>query len=168
MKMPEHQTHLIRGVATSGGVAMGHVHLLRYRPRHIAFTEAADPEAELRRAEQARDRARRELQDLGETSSREIGPECGQIFLIHQMMLEDRDYWDSVVRVIRARRACAEYAVQQATRQFTAMFSGMEDTYMRARMADVQDVGNRLLNALNQTQASFSPFPEKGGVAGAR
>ena len=44
MKMPEHQTHLIRGVATSGGVAMGHVHLLRYRPRHIAFTEAADPE----------------------------------------------------------------------------------------------------------------------------
>ena len=168
MKMPEHQTHLIRGVATSGGVAMGHVHLLRYRPRHIAFTEAADPEAELRRAEQARDRARRELQDLGETSSREIGPECGQIFLIHQMMLDDRDYWDSVVRVIRARRACAEYAVQQATRQFIAMFSGMEDTYMRARMADVQDIGNRLLHALNPEQASFSPFPEKGGVAAAR
>ncbi|OUP13120.1 phosphoenolpyruvate--protein phosphotransferase [Anaeromassilibacillus sp. An200] len=156
----------IRGVATSGGVACGLVHFVYDPVAAPVFCKAADVQQELARVELAWETAREELDLLCGIAGREIGGECEKIFEIHRMMLDDEDYSEAVRRVILEQGACAEFAVRRATIQLGAMFSGMEDAYMRARIADVQDIGRRLLHALNPALTVQPPLPE-GCVAAA-
>ena len=70
------------------------------------------------------------------------------IFEIHQMMLEDDDYNESVENIIRMQQVNAEYAVASTGDNFAQMFSAMDDDYMRARSADVKDISERVLSVL--------------------
>ena len=139
----------IRGIATSGGVAFGPVRFVGAPSRQVVMNKAENPAQELVRAEWARAAAKQELEEICRTVGREFGDVCEKIFQIHRMMLDDEDFREAIRRAIQTEGWCAEYAVRRAAGQLTAMFSGMEDAYMRARLADVQDVGQRMLRALD-------------------
>ena len=156
----------IRGIATSGGVAFGPVRFVGAPSRQVVMNKAENPAQELVRAEWAREAAKQELEEICRTVGREFGDVCEKIFQIHRMMLDDEDFREAIRRAIQTEGWCAEYAVRRATGQLTAMFSGMEDAYMRARLADVQDVGQRMLRALDPALDEFPPLPE-GCVAAA-
>lgn len=70
------------------------------------------------------------------------------IFEIHQMMLEDDDYKESVEHIIESQMVNAEYAIAQTGDNFSQMFAAMDDEYMRGRAADVKDITERLLGML--------------------
>lgn len=76
------------------------------------------------------------------------------IFQIHQMMLEDLDYCDSVTNIITSQGVNAEYAVGVTADNFAQMFSAMDDPYMQGRAADVKDVSERLVNVLCGVQSA--------------
>lgn len=156
----------IRGVATSGGVACGLVRFVYEPVTGTVPRQAEDPQKELIRLESARDTAREELDNLCRIAGKEIGGECEKIFEIHRIMLDDEDYCNAIRRIILEQGACAESAVRRATDQLGAMFAGMEDAYMRARLADVQDIGRRLLRALDP-DCSVPPALPEGCVAAA-
>ena len=78
----------------------------------------------------------------------DVGKDNAAIFEIHQMMLEDLDYIESVEGIIRTQQVNAEYAVQTTAANFAEIFSSMEDDYMRARAADVKDISNKVLGCL--------------------
>ena len=103
--------------------------------------------------------SKQELEEICRTVGREFGDVCEKIFQIHRMMLDDEDFREAIRRAIQTEGWCAEYAVRRAAGQLTAMFSGMEDAYMRARLADVQDVGQRMLRALDPALDEFPPLP---------
>ena len=77
-----------------------------------------------------------------------MGEANAAIFEIHQMMLEDDDYNESIENIIRMQQVNAEYAVASTGDNFAQMFASMEDDYMRARSADVKDISERVLNVL--------------------
>ena len=78
------------------------------------------------------------------------------IFEIHQMMLEDLDYVESIVNIITSQEVNAEYAVATTADNFAAMFAAMDDAYMQGRAADVKDVSERLIQVLSdQNSASM-------------
>ena len=79
---------------------------------------------------------------------KEVGEANAAIFEIHQMMLEDDDYNESVENIIRMQQVNAEYAVASTGDNFAQMFSAMDDDYMRARSADVKDISERVLSVL--------------------
>ena len=70
------------------------------------------------------------------------------IFKVHAMMLEDEDYNDSVYNIIRNDGVNAEYAVATTGDNFAMMFAQMEDEYFKARAADVKDISERVISAL--------------------
>ena len=92
--------------------------------------------------EAAKDEAVRELNGLKRKAVRELGEINAAIFEAHAMMLEDRDYSDSVKNIIETQSVNAEYAVAATGDNFARMFSGMEDEYFRAKAEDVQDISN--------------------------
>lgn len=76
------------------------------------------------------------------------GEAVASIFNIHSLLLEDRDYVETVRRLIQGRGVTAEYAVQMTELSFSSAFSAMDSSYMRARAADIRDISQRVIRAL--------------------
>lgn len=77
-----------------------------------------------------------------------MGESSAAIFEVHQMMLDDLDFQESVVNMIQTQNVNAEYAVAVTGDNFSEMFAAMDDEYMKARAADVKDISNRVISVL--------------------
>ena len=147
---------IIEGTAVSEGVAMGPLRFLDNKPRVVQFKKIEDAEYEAVRFENARQMACTQLDELYQGTKEKIGEEEAAIFDIHKMMLEDPDYLESVIDIIRAQNVNAEYAVSQTAQNFSQIFLSMDDEYMRERAADVIDVSERVQRVLNPEL--YKPF----------
>lgn len=140
--------HIISGKAVFGGIAIGKISLYQRKEQQIKRYKIDDVAAETTRFDEAKEAAKLELQSLYEKALKEVGEANAMIFEVHQMMLEDLDYLESIKNIISSQLVNAEYAVATTADNFAAMFSAMDDDYMRERAADVKDISERVLNIL--------------------
>lgn len=138
----------IKGKGVCQGVAFGPICFLKRVQHQITRTTIEDVTAELERFYAAKSVAVGQLKVLYQKALAEVGEEHSLLFEVHQMMLEDLDYCDSIEGMIRNDHVCVEYAVAQTAQAFADMFASMDDTYMQARAADVCDISTRLQNVL--------------------
>lgn len=132
------------------GIAIGEIREIKKEICTIRRERVTDTEAEKKRFYEAKEVARQQLQELYDKALQEVGEENAAIFEVHQMMLEDDDYIDSVVNMIEAQGINAEYAVSVTGDNFSQTFAVMDNEYMEARAADVKDVSERLLRVLSK------------------
>ncbi|MDE5696821.1 MAG: phosphoenolpyruvate--protein phosphotransferase [Lachnospiraceae bacterium] len=137
------------GKSVYKGIAVGPVLVLRQEEQKVRRSKVEDPNAEMERVSQAVGAAQEQLQKLYDKAVAEVGEASAAIFEVHQMMLEDEDYLDAVNNMIRTELVGAEYAVAVTGDNFSEMFAGMDDEYMKARAADVKDISNRLIQCLS-------------------
>ena len=137
-----------RGKSVFGGIAIGKICVYRKGEQQVKRVKTEDTEGEMQRYTQAKEEAVRQLKTLYEKAVKEVGEANAAIFEIHQMMLEDDDYNESVENIIRTQKVNAEYAVAATSDNFSQMFASMEDDYMRERVADVKDISERILAVL--------------------
>ncbi len=145
---------IYKGKSVFGGIAMGRIRVYKKDQQLVKRQEIEDAEAECVRYRNARDEALKQLQELYDKALREVGEENAAIFEVHQMMLEDDDYNESVEDIIRTEQVNAEYAVAATGDNFAGMFAAMDDEYMRGRAADVKDISGRVLGILNGASAA--------------
>lgn len=138
----------LNGKGVFGGIAIGKIALYRRHENQIKRYHIDSPETEITRFETAKSAAIEQLQGLYDKALQEVGESGAAIFEIHQMMLEDLDYIESIENIIRAQNVNAEYAVGTTADNFAQMFSSMDDAYMKERAADVRDVSERILSIL--------------------
>ena len=138
-----------KGRAIVQKIAAGRIWFYTKEEQSVKRYRVEDTEKEWKRYEAARDEAVRELNGLREKAVRELGEINAAIFEAHALMLEDRDYSDSVKNIIETQGVNAEYAVAATGDNFARMFSGMEDEYFRAKAADVQDISERVIGILS-------------------
>lgn len=146
----------ISGKAVCGGISRGSVFVFSRKESTIKRSHIESSEAEIARFEKAREKAIEELSMLYDKALNEVGEANAMIFQIHQMMLEDLDYIESIKNIITDQMLNAETAVGQTCDNFVQMFRAMDDAYMRERSADVKDVSERLIKILSGT--------DKGGI----
>lgn len=137
-----------QGKSVFGGIAIGRISVHKKDEQQVKRVRIEDPEQEILRYRQAKQTAMEQLQGLYQKALKEVGEANAAIFEIHQMMLEDDDYNESVENIIRMQQVNAEYAVASTGDNFAQMFSAMDDDYMRARSADVRDISERVLSVL--------------------
>ena len=130
-------------------IAIGRIWFYTKDEQSVKRYKVEDTEKEWDRYEAAKDEAVRELNGLKKKAVRELGEINAAIFEAHAMMLEDRDYSDSVKNIIETQSVNAEYAVAATGDNFARMFSGMEDEYFRAKAEDVQDISERVIGILS-------------------
>lgn len=145
---------ICHGKSVFGGIAIGKIHVFSKKEKQIKRVKVLDTEKETARYEDAVRAAKEQLCGLYEKALKEVGEANAAIFEIHQMMLEDEDYADSVKNIIASQMVNAEYAIGVTADNFANMFAAMEDDYMRARAADVRDISERLLTILEGKQDS--------------
>lgn len=139
----------IVGKSVFGGVSIGKLSFYKRKEQQIKRYKVDDTEEEIKRFEEARAVAVKQLQGLYEKAMEDVGEANAMIFEIHQMMLEDLDYVESIINIITAQEVNAEYAVGTTADNFAAMFAAMDDAYMQGRAADVKDVSERLIQVLS-------------------
>jgi len=109
---------------------------------------AEDPEKELKRFNEALQKAIDQQGVLYEKALKDAGEESAGIFEAHQLMLEDEDLQDSTREIITEQKRTAEYATKTAFDNYAQMFAEMDDPYMKARSADIIDVETAVLDFL--------------------
>ena len=140
------------GKSVFGGIAIGKISVYKKNEQQVKRVRTEDTKGELARYEAAKAAAVEQLQELYQKALKEVGEANAAIFEIHQMMLDDGDYNESVENIIETQKINAEYAVAVTGDNFAQMFRAMDDDYMRERAADVKDVSERVLSILNGGQ----------------
>lgn len=130
------------------GIVSGPVTVLKNQDTQVRRRRIDDVEAEIDKAKAAGIQAREQLQLLYDKALKEVGESNAAIFEVHQMMLEDGDYLESIHNMIRTEKVNAAYAVAVTGDSFAEIFENMDDDYMKARAADVKDISNRLIRIL--------------------
>ena len=139
---------VIQGKSIFGGIAIGPIYFFTKEQKQVKRTKIEDAAAEIKRYEDACEAAKEQLGELYEKALKEVGESGAQIFEVHQMMLEDDDYNDSVKSIIETQMVNAEYAVATTGDNFAAMFAAMEDEYFQARAVDMKDISERVIDVL--------------------
>lgn len=142
------------GKSVYSGIAIGRIRLFSKDERQVKRVRVGDTGAELARYEDARKKSIGELAALHDKALKEVGEANAAIFEVHQMMLEDDDYNDSVRNIITSQGVNAEYAVATTGDNFSMMFASMDDDYMKERAADVKDISERVINVLSGSSSS--------------
>ena len=150
--MRGHRMQVYSGKSVFGGIAIGKISVYRKNEQQLKRVRTEDTKGELARYEAAKAAAIEQLQELYQKALKEVGEANAAIFEIHQMMLDDGDYNESVENIIETQKVNAEYAVAVTGDNFAQMFRAMDDDYMRERAADVKDVSERVLSILNGGQ----------------
>ena len=149
-----------KGKSVYKGISIGKIFVYKKAEKNIKKEIIEDTVAEVVRFEAAKAKALGQLKGLYEKALRDVGEEEAMIFDIHQMLLEDLDYNDSIINMIEGENVNAEYAVFLACEQFSAMFLSMDDDYMRGRAADIKDISERVISILNGTQTTPEAMAE--------
>lgn len=139
---------MIEGKSVYSGVAIGRLAIYHKADNQVKREKISDVEAELARFEEARNTAKEQLAGLYEKALKEVGEVNAAIFEVHQMMLDDLDYVESVINMIQSQEVNAEYAVATTGDTLSEVFASMDDDYMRERAADVKDISNRVIAVL--------------------
>ncbi len=140
------------GKSVFGGIAIGKISVYKKNEQQVKRVRTEDTKGELARYEAAKAAAVEQLQELYQKALKEVGEANAAIFEIHQKMLDDGDYNESVENIIETQKVNAEYAVAVTGDNFAQMFRAMDDDYMRERAADVKDISERVLSILNGGQ----------------
>lgn len=133
------------GKSVYKGIVLGPVMVLKKQDNQVRRRGIDDIDAEIKRVEHASTLAKEQLRDLYQKALEEVGEANAAIFEVHQMMLEDSDYVESIHSIIQTEMVNAEFAVAKTGDNFSEMFANMDDEYFKARSADVKDISNRLI-----------------------
>lgn len=139
----------IKGKSVFAAIAIGKIAIYRKKEQLVKRIHVVDTQQEISRFQAAKEKSMEQLKGLYDKAVKEVGEASAMIFEVHQMMLEDQDFQDSVYNMVKTQNVNAEYAVAATGDNFANMFASMDDGYMKERAADVKDISERLINNLS-------------------
>ena len=151
---------ILEGKSVFGGIAIGTLCIYGGNESQVKRQRITDIDSEIERFNNAKENAKLELKELYERALREVGMANAAIFEAHQIMLDDLDYIESIVNMIKTQGVNAEYAIAITSDNFSKMFAAMDDNYMKERADDVKDISNRVIDILQNKKRASLPAGE--------
>jgi phosphotransferase system enzyme I (PtsI) len=154
----------IKGIAAASGIAIGPAYKIG-REEFVVPKELIDQEdisLQIQLFEEALIKTRREIIELQKKIGSDMGQEEAQIFDAHLLVLEDRMLIEEVISRLKKERLNVAYIFSEVLKKYIEVFSKIEDEYLRERIADINDVGRRILrNLLGKERRSLEDLKEK-------
>lgn len=144
----------LRAKAVSRGIAIGRIVCLFGNDRQFYRVTISknDVAAEIRRLKAAVRLSVRQLKKLADADKTRQSTSGLEIFETHRLMLEDHSYLSKIENIIGDRLTNAEWAVKLVTDEYVAKFKEIDDEHFRERFVDLEDVSQRITNALGGGQ----------------
>ncbi len=158
---------VFQGVAGAGGIAIGRAVVL-YPPADLSLVpdrKIDDIKAELAVFNDALAAVRQDIQDLDEKMQKALLADERALFSVYLRMLDDHALPAEIISKIKAGN-WAQGAVRTIIDQHTAHFAQMEDDYLRERVADLRDLGRRLLARLQASDSQHREIAEDSILIG--
>lgn len=144
---------VLKGIGVFKDISFGKILIISHNESDISKKTIDSADKEIKRYQEAKEAAIREIRNLYEKSLSDCGASEAEIFAVHEMMIKDKDYEDTILDIIGNRKLNAEYAVWQASEKFSSIFENMGDSYMAQRAADVKDISQRIINCLGSEKS---------------
>ena len=151
---------VLKGKSVCGGVAIGEIRIIDKITQTVKRVHIKNSTVEVERYMSAKKQAIEQIGQLYEKALKEMGNDHAMIFEVHQLMLEDEDYNQSIISMIHEQSVNSEYAIAITCERFSQLFEAMDDSYMQDRRSDVKDISERLISILSNTQVTFLDFDE--------
>lgn len=151
------------GKGVYGAIAIGKISFFERHGIDVDCRSIEDCDLEIARLEAAKKKASAQLSEIYEKALKEVGEANAQIFEIHIMMIDDEDYNDAIIGMIKKQNINAEYAVAVTAENFAEMFAAADGAYMQARAADVKDISNRIIMCLSSDSAEI-PLSDESAI----
>ncbi|HOX10255.1 MAG TPA: phosphoenolpyruvate--protein phosphotransferase, partial [Candidatus Omnitrophota bacterium] len=155
---------LLKGIAASPGIAIGKVFILDSETYTIIRREIEEKDLpkEIARFEDALIQTRQEILGIQERISDQLGIKHAEIFNAHLLVLEDRTLIEEVITRLKKDLVCVEYIFDDVLKRYMAAFQKVEDEYLKERVADIRDIGKRVLNhLLGKKRETLADIKEK-------
>ncbi|HRZ67476.1 MAG TPA: phosphoenolpyruvate--protein phosphotransferase, partial [Candidatus Omnitrophota bacterium] len=124
--------------------------------------EEKDLPKEIARFEDALIQTRQEILGIQERISDQLGIKHAEIFNAHLLVLEDRTLIEEVITRLKKDLVCVEYIFDDVLKRYMAAFQKVEDEYLKERVADIRDIGKRVLNhLLGKKRETLADIKEK-------
>jgi phosphotransferase system enzyme I (PtsI) len=145
----------LKGIAAAPGISIGPAYKLGKEEFVIPKKDILEEEIplQIQLFEEALIKTRKEIIELQKRIGREMGQEEAQIFDAHLLVLEDRMLIEEVISRLKKEKVCVAFIFSEVLKKYISVFSKIEDEYLRERIADINDVGKRVLRNLMGTQA---------------
>lgn len=142
-------TKMLKGIAASDGIAAAKAYMLVQPDLSFSETSIDDPEAEIKRLDDAVEASKSELELIKQKATENLGEEEAQVFEAHLTILADPELLGQIKDKIKNDKVNAEAALKSVTDMFIEMFEAMTDnTYMQERAGDIRDVTKRIMSHL--------------------
>ena len=139
------------GIGVSPGVVIGPAYVMVDVGLHVPerTVSESDVSGEVVRFEESLIRTREQIKEIQRNlASRATGSEAG-VLDAHLMVVDDRALIQDVVQEISTGRKNAEWAAKCVSDRHAAALAALEDDYLRERVADIRDVGRRIIRNLS-------------------
>lgn len=156
---------MFSGIIASSGVAIGKGFVLKEVDLQVSdgVLDPAEVEAELARFRKARDKTVTQLETIRDKTAARLGEEEAEVFEGHILVATDEELEDEVGSAIKALKP-ADLALDIAIRTNVSMLEELDDPYLRERVADVKDVGRRMLMNLLGIDVTSLEDVEEGSI----
>lgn len=142
-------TKMLKGIAASDGIAVAKAYMLVQPDLSFSETSIDDPEAEIKRLDDAVEASKSELELIKQKATENLGEEEAQVFEAHLTILADPELLGQIKDKIKNDKVNAEAALKSVTDMFIEMFEAMTDNaYMQERAGDIRDVTKRIMSHL--------------------
>ncbi len=140
----------LKGIAAANGISIGPAYKLGKEEFVVPAETIAwkDIPIQIQLFEEALIKTRREIIELQKRISSEMGQEEAQIFDAHLLVLEDRMLIEEVISRLKKEQLNVAYIFSEVLKKYIGVFSRIEDEYLKERIADINDVGKRILRNL--------------------
>ncbi len=158
---------IFHGVAGASGIAMGRAVVI-YPPADIDSVPdraVEDIDSELAQLNQALNAVRGEMQMLGNKMTESLMPEERALFDDYLRMLDDNALGGEISEKVQAGN-WAQGALRAVIEDHMQSFAAMDDPYLRERMADVRDLGRRILAHLQRQNTTSRDYAENSILIG--
>ena len=154
----------LKGIGAAGGISIGIAYKLG-KEEFVVLPEAIvweDIPIQIQLFEEALIKTRREIIELQKRISSDMGQEEAQIFDAHLLVLEDRMLIEEVISRLKKEQLNVAYIFSEVLKKYISVFLKIEDEYLNERIADINDVGKRILrNLLGKERRGLDDLKEK-------
>jgi phosphoenolpyruvate-protein kinase (PTS system EI component) len=136
------------GLPAAPGIAMGPAFVYRRKTLQAERYVVDDGHQEFAKLESALMQAEADLAALTQRAREQVGEEEAAIFEAQAAMARDPELQDRVRALVQEESLNVSFAWQDSVQFFAKTLRDIDDEYLSARAADVEDVGQRVLALL--------------------